>query len=96
MNIELRPCPICNTPGLIHEDDPEWVRCRSSNCPVTIMPLRDWNTRPIEDALRKRISELEEENLILEKWLREKKSRISELESVLALYKISVPERDGK
>jgi hypothetical protein len=48
---------------------------------VPTVPVSEWNTRPIEDELRRRISELEEENLILEKWLREKKSRISELEA---------------
>ena len=46
--IELKPCPFHN--------------CLTCACVEVDMTVKDWNTRPIEDALNARISELEAEN----------------------------------
>ena len=43
--IELKPCPFHN--------------CLTCACVEVDMTVKDWNTRPIEDALTARIAELE-------------------------------------
>ena len=43
--IELKPCPFHN--------------CLTCACVEVDMTVKDWNTRPIEDALHARIAELE-------------------------------------
>jgi uncharacterized Zn finger protein (UPF0148 family) len=56
----LKPCPFCGeqvfTP-LVSSLDNGYTRC--SSCGAT-MQRRRWQTRPIEEDLRKRIAELEE------------------------------------
>ena len=60
-DVELKPCPFCGyTPMLFENDDPPYgrgVHCLVPDC-CTSDP-DTWNTRPIEDALQKRIGELE-------------------------------------
>lgn len=57
---KLKPCPFC---GEMPEVEPNGdCYCDNYICPMapdSYMP-GDWNTRPIEDDLRKRIAELEE------------------------------------
>ena len=56
MSEELRPCPFCGSLNIREpENENGWlcVKCGSER-------FGDWNTRPIEDDLRKRIAELEE------------------------------------
>ena len=57
---ELKPCPFCGeqvfTP-LVSSLDNGYTRCIS--CGAKMQRSR-WQTRPIEDALNKRIAELEE------------------------------------
>lgn len=54
MSEALKPCPFCGGP----EIPPAQIYC--DTCKTNIAGLGDhWNTRPIEDALRARIAELE-------------------------------------
>ena len=61
MGEKLKPCPFC---GKMPEVEPNGdCYCDYYICPMapdSYMP-KDWNTRPIEDALRARIAELEAE-----------------------------------
>ena len=58
----LQPCPFCGT-----EQQQDWetgetipYTNQSRSCHACGCSTHDWNTRPIEDALRLRIAELEE------------------------------------
>ena len=60
MSEELRPCPFCG--GEAHECLDNHFDCLNPGCPMAgarAIPLENWNTRPIEDALTARIAELE-------------------------------------
>jgi|LSQX01.1.fsa_nt_gb hypothetical protein len=61
---ELKPCPFC---GAMPETDGKLVQCYLMPCDFRRfkMPVEAWNARPIEDALNKRIAELEAENIRL-------------------------------
>jgi len=54
MSNELKPCPFCGGNAVVNGDG----NAECGDCFVE--SLTDWNTRPIEDALRARIAELEE------------------------------------
>lgn len=64
---ELKACPRCNgAPYIIRAHGAKWVACRcgiqSSRYGEHIDDVRmiaDWNRRPLEDGLSKRIAELE-------------------------------------
>ena len=66
-NEELRPCPFC---GEMPITENNFAACANKSCPTydnywtdpQILTIEQWNTRPIEDALNKRIAELEAEN----------------------------------
>ncbi len=76
MSEELRPCPFCGgkaiTATFLDYDDLEYmpldtiepeVTCENERCiNGWWLSPNDWNTRPIEDALRARIAELEAKN----------------------------------
>ena len=68
---ELKPCPFC---GKMPKVEPNGdCYCDYYICPMapdSYMP-KDWNTRPIEDALRLRIAELEAELKITDELLKE-------------------------
>lgn len=61
---ELKPCPFCGNEPVVEGN---LVACNNLNCPThdnywtdpMIFTCDQWNTRPIEDALNKRIAELE-------------------------------------
>lgn len=51
---ELKPCPFCGLEPISYGED------SCTECPYChLLDTDDWNTRPIEDALTKRIEELE-------------------------------------
>jgi hypothetical protein len=65
---ELKPCPFCGNKNISNDElrfENEVIsrRFTCSDCNVLIMDIsaEHWNTRPIEDALNKRIAELEKE-----------------------------------
>ena len=65
MSEKLRPCPFCGGTKICAEKGINLNYC--DNCSAE-SNVEHWNTRPIEDELRKRIAELEEQvwNLNLE------------------------------
>lgn len=87
---ELKPCPFCESSGddiqeIMPELDPGRVFC--FNCSAD---APDWNNRPIEDALRARVAELEDftvrkDNRIagLVELLDWNSARVAELEAAL-------------
>ncbi len=60
---ELKPCPFCGKKPNPNWTDESYIECTNRKCSVYGygMSTGDWNTRPIEDDLRKRIAELEAE-----------------------------------
>ena len=64
MSEELRPCPFCNIPPASKTskiDGKEYYSCFNADCPnVSWLTADEWNTRPIEDALRAEIARLQE------------------------------------
>ena len=57
MSEELRPCPFCGGEAELCYSEVDTF-CRKCN---VMQETELWNTRPIEDALRLRIAELEAE-----------------------------------
>jgi len=55
----LRPCPFCGSADIRTEPGINLNYCDKCSAEANI---EHWNTRPIEDALRARIAELEAEN----------------------------------
>lgn len=63
---ELKRCPFCGSKAVyVHSMAYDWVKCGNMNCHnrATISIRFHWNTRPIEDELQARITELETELL---------------------------------
>ena len=59
---ELKPCPFCGSSNLVIETLMDVVYCSDCGAEMTgDAPSECWNRRPIEDALRARIAELEQE-----------------------------------
>ncbi len=63
---ELKPCPFCGSTNLYHTETSIFhaVWCKDCGAMVDIDDgdaIKLWNTRPLEDALQKRIAELEAE-----------------------------------
>lgn len=53
---ELKPCPFCGSTKIRKPENGNGWLCKKCGSEI----FWDWNTRPIEDALNKRIAELEE------------------------------------
>jgi hypothetical protein len=68
MSEELKPCPFCGKDGE-HDESLAW--CSDPECFAADinMPINEWNTRPIEDVLRKQLEETKAERDELEKRL---------------------------
>jgi len=58
---ELKPCPFCGELPTKHRKYSE-VDCRVWLCPLQsiVVPISQWNTRPIEDQLRAELEKLGE------------------------------------
>ena len=66
---ELKPCPFCGSADIRTEPGINLNYCDKCSAEANI---EHWNTRPIEDALNKRIAELEAENDRLQSgWFRD-------------------------
>ena len=71
MSEELKKCPFCGSNELYDDSVPSvygeytWIRCEKCAAQGSAFlddePSKHWNTRPIEDALRKDIMELQQE-----------------------------------
>ena len=91
---ELKPCPFCGKEPHIYASY-GLISCRNKECiadatngEATLGFIEHWNTRPIEDDLRKRIAELEhdlsnKEIEYTDLWddMLEMQARIAELEA---------------
>lgn len=80
MSKELKPCPFCGETRLIIEDNQMvqdvHVLCKDCGAKTSFDGIRysvagRWNCRPVEDALKRRIEELEAENGRLREALKE-------------------------
>ena len=63
MNDPLKRCPFCGSPAEYTSIDQEFVRCSAGlKCPseAQVYTVEDWNTRPVEDALQKALTEIME------------------------------------
>lgn len=76
MSKELKPCPFCGETRLTIEDNQKvrdvHVLCKDCGAKTSFDGIRydvagRWNVRPVEDALQKRIEELEAERDRLKK-----------------------------
>ena len=65
--METKPCPFCG--GEVNEIKPEDRGYLTICCGLvgSMISVSEWNTRPIEDTLQKRIAELKSNNRALEK-----------------------------
>lgn len=59
--INLKPCPFCGGNDIVYEEALSVTYCNDCGGELDEGFGSDWNTRPIEDALRARIAELEAE-----------------------------------
>ncbi len=87
--IEIEHCPFCNNSTgfsviLPYEEDPGHVRCTSCGAET---PFDIWNRRPIEDALRARIAELEAK----QRWIPVSERLPEEFTPVLTIGKDELP-----
>lgn len=58
---KLKPCPFCGSPAEYTSIDQEFVRCsKGLRCPSegAVYAVEDWNSRPLEDAQRKALTEI--------------------------------------
>ena len=57
-------CPLCNFEPRVYDNGvAEWAVCTNSDCPLSKEPMLFylWQSRPLEDALQARITELEKQ-----------------------------------
>lgn len=75
MSEELKPCPFCGSHATIRQNfHGFYVECDNIDCRAVGSwdlgasgAIEKWNTRPLEDALRARVAELEAELLAARK-----------------------------
>ena len=85
---ELKPCPFCGSKAKKHKYDVlgEIIRlayCPNENCHFhhRTASVTAWNTRPIEDKLQARITDLVSANLAMSAGIPRLQARIAELEA---------------
>lgn len=68
---ELKKCPFCGSKASYLPELGDLASCSKEGCIAwpNYHPIKQWNTRPIEDALRTTIAELRDENYELRKAL---------------------------
>lgn len=82
-NDALRPCPFCGEPAFLTSNaHGSWGHC-SEGCVDYGMPTEEWNTRPIEDSLRKEIASLQQRLAEEEQYAEELERRLRESEGKL-------------
>ena len=66
MTTELKACPFCGSTDVEVTVDARWIYVHCKGCNTNGQPdlkesiaIEAWNTRPLEDALQKRVEELE-------------------------------------
>jgi len=59
MSEELKACPFCGSKADIYHDRQDVAVCSNGDCNNCGIPVDEWNTRPIEDALRKQLEGME-------------------------------------
>ena len=62
MNDELKKCPFCGSEGEIlfyGNVSVKYASCKNTKCSL-MTPLDEWQSRPIEDALRAKLDEAKE------------------------------------
>ena len=62
MEIALKHCPFCGHKGYLFSDNgSDYVICTTKSCCIYTNWISpdEWNSRPIEDKLHKRVAELE-------------------------------------
>lgn len=87
MSEELKPCPFCGEIPrvLIYTAGAKYIDhdCLGIDKHSTAMiKIEDWQKRPIEDALRARIAELEESNLLLILYYHDAMESLHELKGI--------------
>lgn len=92
---ELRGCPWCNRnpekPVFLTEGPMPGTRCSIRNCPgylYHVVPVDDWNTRPVEDQLAEQVRVAEDELVwLLENGPKEHSDRIAEALGAIAFLR---------
>lgn len=51
--MELKPCPFCGSKAI--EADNEIVYCSGLECIVSFIKKEQWQSRPLEDALQRKL-----------------------------------------
>lgn len=63
MTEQLKRCPFCGSKAEYTSIDQEFVRCsKGLQCPTeaAVFAVEDWQSRPLEDELRKALAEIVE------------------------------------
>ncbi len=81
---ELKPCPYCGSKAIITAEG--YCSCSNNNCPsdCVILSIDDWQSRPVEDALRKQLEESEADKHIL-------KLEIEIVKEICSMYGKQIP-----